>query len=190
MLCGSQPYRNGDHRGGLWKCRRSGASFRTTTGTDEWHIAIPGGPRVAGVAGTEQCTAAPAANRDPAQNSRISIGSKTAIRAVGTTDRAGHSGLRHIAPEGYRIHFCGSRPGWATGIQCLPRRPARQTQTQSVIDFRVSLDNVQATFFVLPDCRPKIIHSLPKDLQAQGDERSGVTYRRQLTSSASIWRVY
>ena len=26
--------------------------------------------------------------------------------------------------------------------------------------------NVPATFFVLPDCRPKIIHSLPKDLQA------------------------
>ena len=137
------------------------ASFRTTTGTDEWHIAIPGGPRVAGVAGTEQCTAAPAANRDSAQNSRISIGSKMAIRAVGTTDRAGHSGLRHIAPEGYRIHFCGSRPGWATGIQCLPRRPARQTQTQSVIDFRAALDNVQATFLFYP-----IAAILPKDLQS------------------------
>ena len=31
-------------------------------------------------------------------------------------------------------------------------------------DFRASPDNVPAAFFVLPDCRPKNIHSLPKDL--------------------------
>ena len=41
-------------------------------------------------------------------------------------------------------------------------------------------ENVPATFFVLPDCCPKIIHSLPKDLQKVRPK--AIMKRRSVTS--------